>query len=363
MTASKSGMLSLAPIRLLPLFLAAVPAAVLTDSPRLQVSMDAAEADAVLAILAKQKAGARVEPADWERLFATEGFRRLEAREAVMKRPFTREEFQAFVRSDELAARAGALSSTLERWKWLDTAAAAGRALAYLPEGAPIRATVFPVIKPKPNSFVFSQPDPAIFLALDPAVTPEKLGNTLAHELHHIGFGAACPPEDAGAEGLPKPKQEALKWLSAFGEGFAMLAAAGGPDAHPHAASPAEERQRWDRDMERADHDLRALDAFFQKVLEGRLAGEKADERGYSFFGIQGPWYTVGYRMAVSIEKAFGRAELIRSFCDARRLPGAYNRAAERLGLPGARWSPAVAGAFSGSHGAATGGAAQRTDR
>jgi hypothetical protein len=313
-------------------------------SSQLQVSVDPAEADAVLAILRAEKAHAPVEAADWDRLFATEGFRRLEAREAAMKRPFTRAEFQDFVRSDGLLSRAGELSETLERWKTVDVREAAARALAYLPAGARIRATIFPVIKPRSNSFVFSEPDPAIFLALDPAVTPEKLSNTLSHELHHIGFGTTCPLKEAQAEteGLSQRQQDAEKWLSAFGEGFAMLAAAGGPDVHPHAVSPAEERARWDADLKHVDEDLRALDAFFREILDGKLTGDSMDERGFSFFGVQGPWYTVGYRMAVEIEKASGREEMMRAFCDVRRLPETYNRSAEKLHLKGARWSRAL---------------------
>jgi hypothetical protein len=43
--------------------------------------------------------------------------------------------------------------------------------------------------------------------------------------------------------------------------------------------------------------------------------------------------------MAASIERAFGRDDMIRCFCDVRRLPAAYNRAADKLRLRGARWS------------------------
>jgi hypothetical protein len=48
-----------------------------------------------------------------------------------------------------------------------------------------------------------------------------------------------------------------------------------------------------------------------------------------SFFGVQGPWYTVGYTMAVTVEKAFGRAYLVERLCDPPKFLEAYNRAAE----------------------------------
>jgi hypothetical protein len=48
-----------------------------------------------------------------------------------------------------------------------------------------------------------------------------------------------------------------LNWIGGFGEGFAMLAAAGGPDVHPHAVSASDERARWDKDVANFNDDLK----------------------------------------------------------------------------------------------------------
>ena len=168
----------------------------------------------------------------------------------------------------------------------------------------------------------------AIFLAVDPAVTRAKLENTLAHELHHVGYAQSC---EMPAETRPEPAAPvvaARKWLSAFGEGVAMLAAAGGPDVHPHATSPAAERARWDRDVLRVEGDFASLVSFFEDLASGRLAEADADARGMSFFGVQGPWYTVGYTMAVTVERAFGRGELVSRLCNPAAFLETYNRAA-----------------------------------
>ena len=69
---------------------------------------------------------------------------------------------------------------------------------------------------------------------------------------------------------LPESTRNALLWMGAFGEGIAMLAAAGGPDVHPHAVSKAADRERWDRDAARFPEDLRKLEAFFRDLLAGR---------------------------------------------------------------------------------------------
>ncbi len=307
------------------------------QTPPVTVRLVPDEAESALHLLADLEAGKPAADADWARLFGTEGYRRLRQREASLKRPFTDEEFRAFIESPALRARAAALRTTLAEWSRADLGTAGGRARAYLPGGARIQARLYPVIKPASNSFVFDvkTDSAAIFLYLDPAVTRAQLENTLAHELHHIGYAAACrdaSPKSAGTLGI------ASDWMSAFGEGLAMLAAAGGPGVHPHAASDTADRHRWDRDLANAPADLRTLEAFFTDILDGQLTGDALDERGMSFFGVQGPWYTIGYLMTASIERARGRARLVDLICEPRRLLLEYDTISrERPGLP--RWS------------------------
>ena len=308
------------------------------------------EADAVLAILAKRKANQPIADADWQRVFQSEGYMRLKQRETSMKRAFEDADFKTFALSDQLLQRADALAETLARWKHADTTRSANLALAYLPRDATIRAKIFPVIKPRENSFVFDvKENPSIFLYLDPAVSREKFENTLAHELHHIGYGTACPRKDVktAIEKLPQNQQTLLTWIGGFGEGFAMLAAAGGPDVHPHAVSGAEERARWDKDVANFNNDLRKVDAFFNDILAAKLTDDQVQEKGFSFFGVQGPWYTVGWRMAVLIEKTYGRAKLIECMCDQRQLLSTYDRAATKYNrhtrAPLALWSTTAA--------------------
>ena len=51
----------------------------------------------------------------------------------------------------------------------------------------------------------------------------------------------------------------AAHWLGAFGEGEAMLAAAGSADRHPHWEDNAAARAQWDSDMMHFNSDLLAL--------------------------------------------------------------------------------------------------------
>jgi hypothetical protein len=320
-----------------------------SSSSAVEVQLVTDEADAALAILAKRKHNQPITDADWQRVFQSEGYVRLKQRETSMQRSFEDADFKTFMLSDQLAAKTTALEETLARWQRADITRVAQRALAYLPQDAVIRAKIYPVIKPRDNSFVFEvKSDPAIFLYLDPAMSAEKFENTVAHELHHIGYGSTCPRKDV-ADAISKRserEQIMLKLVGAFGEGFAMLAAAGGPDVHPHAVSSAEDRARWDKDVSNFNSDLQKVDMFFTEVLQGKLTERQIQEKGFSFFGIQGPWYTVGWKMAVLIEKTYGRAKLIECMCDQRALLATYNRAATEYNRntrePLALWSNQV---------------------
>ena len=322
---------------------------------RVQLRFDTSEAEAVLAILARHKGNQPVADAEWQRLFSTEPYVRLRKREAGMHRDFSDADFQKFVLSDDLAGRAPALEKTLAEWKQADLSQAAARALAYLPSDAVIHAKVFPVIKPKTNSFVFEvSSDPTIFLYLDPGLNREQFENTVAHELHHIGYASIDARVEAKLN-LPPDARAAAEWAGAFGEGFAMLAAAGGPDVHPHAVSKPEDRARWDHDMANFNQDLKAVEKFLLDVAQGRLKTEEERGKvGQSFFGVQGPWYTVGWKMSVVIEKRYGRARLIECMTDPRELLVTYNQAAaennrahtdDHLAL----WSPELLQSLKGS--------------
>ena len=330
---------------------APAPAGAQADG-RVQLRLDSSQAEAVLAIVAMRQAGKPVPDSAWRRLFGSEPYRRLAQREIAMNRPFTEQAFRDFVLSDDLGARAATLRQTLNEWSSRDLLASARRVLAYLPPEARIRAVVYPVLKPQANSFVYDlRGDPAIFLSLDPRKSSAEFENMVAHELHHIGFAGASPPDSSASRSSGRIRS-VLEWMGAFGEGFAMLAAAGGPDTHPHANSPAEDRDRWDRDMAAFNQDLGRLEAFFLDLLEGRLATqEEVRQRGLSFFGVQGPWYTVGYRMAVIIERRYGRAALIAAMTDPPRLLARYNTAAAELNVAGtpplALWSPRLLGEIS----------------
>ncbi len=348
-----------ATLSLVTLALAAAASHAAPAADRVRIRIDRSEADAVLAILDRRVAGQAIRDADWERLFATPGFRRLETREAAIAKMFARPNggldraaFRAFVTSDSLLTRRTALRRTLADWCRADLHASGTRVLAWLPLGARIHATVYPVIKPRDNSFVFDTArDPAIFLFLDPALPRAHFENTVAHECHHIGFASVAALRDSAEAGRSDDAQAALGWASAFGEGFAMLAAAGGPEVHPKADCPAAERARWDADVASFDTDLARVQAFLLDVAEGRLRDEAVrDSIGGSFFGEQGPWYTVGWVMASRIAADEGRARVIECMLDPALFLATFDRVAEARERAGkerlARWSPELVAAL-----------------
>lgn len=317
------------------------------EPPVLQVRVVTDEADAALAILEERARTGAVAPASWERLWKSEGFVRLKKRSESFGAKDVEQGFRDFLTSAEPLSHARELRQALETWKHLDATAAARRAGAYLPPGIPLRVAIYPVIKKSTNSFVFElKTNPAMFMYIDPKIGPAKLENTLAHELHHVGI-AGCPkPPDF--DRLSAAQKTAFEDLGAFGEGLAMLAAAGGPDVHPHATSDPAAWLVWERDVASFNTDLRRLEAFFRDLLAGRLTEDEANKRLFSFIdaeGVpQGPFYTVGWKMAAMVERARGRDALVKLLCDPRALLAAYNELAaahprnDGEGL--ATWSP-----------------------
>jgi hypothetical protein len=318
-----------------------------SDNSRIQVTADFSEADAVLAILEKRQGKQDVTAADWQALFATEPYQRLKKREAAMNRTFTDDDFKRFVLSGDLLSQYAALRSTVAAWRQADVKLDAMRILPYLPPESVIRTKVYPVIKPKHNSFVFeADTDPAIFLYVDPTVSRESFANTVAHEMHHIGLSSVDKQYEEKIASLPDPAKAVAEWMGAFGEGEAMLAAAGGPDVDPVETATAELKENWERGKRDFNQDLDQVNAFFLDVLNGKVKGDAIREKAGSFFGLQGPWYTVGYRMAVMVEKGYGRKSLIECMRDRRLLLARYNQLAEesnrKAGLQFALWSPEI---------------------
>jgi hypothetical protein len=330
------------------LSLSSVPHLRASEVERVEVKLDTSEAEQVLAILTKRGHAQSITDADWNTLFATEPYQRLKRRETAMHREFTDDDFKKFVLSDELGREENDLARTLAAWKKADLRAGGLRVLQYLPAQATIHVKVFPEIKPKHNSFVFdADTDPAIFLYLDPKVSRQEFDITVSHEMHHIGLSSTDKLYQQKIASLPPSPQKAAQWMGAFGEGLAVLAAAGGPDVPPNQYSQPDVQQNWEQGMKNFDRDLGTLNQFFLDVLEERLKDDAADQKAYTFFGnIQGPWYTVGYRMATLVERRYGRPALIECMLDRRLLLVRYNHAAEELNASGKDhlplWSPAV---------------------
>lgn len=302
------------------------------SSPETDIAVDATESLLTLAVARRLAAGEKLDEEAWLEIYETTAFRRLVEREQSLGRSFTRDGFARWVEDELTGADLEALAKTLEAWKATDFERLAEGIRPYLPADAPIRATVYVVLKPRDNSFVFDLGgDPAIFVYLDPKKSRGEFTNMVLHELHHIGFGTGCPPPEVVAEldGDPSPRRDALRWLGAFGEGLAMLAAAGGPDVHPHATSPQEDRARWDGDVARVREDQALLGTFFSEVLDGTLTGDVQAQRAFSFYGVQGPWYTVGWVMAAHVERTLGRRVLVQAFCDPHRILDVVNESVQ----------------------------------
>ena len=287
-----------------------------------------------MAILGARRSGESVPERAWHALFTSEGYRNLAIRERGMHRDFSDSAFRSFVLSDSLLIRYEALASALVSYRQMDIAGDARRALSYLPDGASIHARLYIEIKPRTNSFVFPVPEGrAIFLYLDPTVDRARAERDIVtHELHHIGFSESCAELHAPSP----PRETARQYSGALGEGFAMLATAGSPDVDPHELSTPPTRERWYRDLSRWKEDFPKVQSFLLDVAEGRLSNaDSMAAIAAPFWGdAQGAWYTVGYMLATTIERAQGRDVLRRNICERASLMSTYNQIARDRALP-----------------------------
>jgi hypothetical protein len=321
---------------------------------RIQLTLDASEARQALVILRKEQARQAVTDADWQKLFATVPYQWLKAREAGMHRDFTDEDFKKFLQAPETVARAGEWAQTLDGMERADMAGIGKRVLDWLPAGAVIKARVFPMIKPKTNSFVWrnAQGEPAIFVYMEKQARAQ-FETTVAHECHHIGLFSLDALRKKMYADLPENVWQAAEWMGAFGEGEAVLAAAGSTDLRPHWEDDAVARAHWDSDMMHFNQDLATLTQFFNDVIDGNLKGDAIQEKAFTFYGDQGPWYTVGYEMAALVEKRFGRKVFTDCLLDPRLLLVRYNEVAAEANQNGsslALWPESLLQHMYGDH-------------
>ncbi len=85
---------------------------------------------------------------------------------------------------------------------------------------------------------------------------------------------------------MPPNVKRALNWMTEFGEGEAMLAAAGSSDRHPHWEDDGEARARWDGDTMHFNADLQSIQQLLMDILDSKLTSdEDIQKRAAPFWG------------------------------------------------------------------------------
>ena len=281
--------------------------------------------------LFKETLQSSVRLSDWNRLFQTRGYKLLKKREQEMESPFTDNEFQNFIQSQANKICVHSYKNSFQHFKDIDLLDIQKKVMKYLPKKAFFNTTIIPVIKPKKNSFVHRiEGESYLFISLEKDCSKAKLENKLIHELHHIGLDSVYDPKKY--QSLDKNSQKMIEWTNAFGEGFAMLAAVGGPQYHP---VPFDEKAKevWDEKIKNFEVDFKKIQKFLFHILDGQFEDEKTLlKKGMELMmnnGGQGSWYTVGWKLSVIIEEILSRQALIDCMEDLRNVYLNYNKAVE----------------------------------
>ncbi len=280
-------------------------------------------------ILEKQNKNKSIVKNDWKNLYSSKGYKWLVKRENDMGNEFSKNEFKSFLLDENQINKYENYMKSWELLKNIELDQLLAKTKKYLPEKAKIDTKIIPVIKPKNNSFVHEIKNKLVlFIYLEPGISSAKLENKLIHELHHIGFDDIYTPEKYNY--LSQRSQKIIEWTNAFGEGFAMLAAAGGPNNHPNKFEE-KSKQKWDSNIKRFNKDFELIEEFFDRILKDDFSSEKElYERGYELMvnnGGQGSWYTVGWKIAVVIEKILGKEVLLDCMLELTKLYPRYNEA------------------------------------
>lgn len=319
------------------------------------------QVECVLKILGKMHNNETITQSDWEDLFLSKGYQWLAKRDDDMYEKLKIKEtnesdfksfllgegqvskYENFLRSHGISKSSDIESFILERplkdyenflrayklFKSIDIERIILDTKNYLPKDAKIETYIIPVIKPLNNSFVHTIENTLVlFLNLTPDISKEKLENTLIHELHHIGFANVHKPEKY--KYLSEQAQMLIEWTTSFAEGFAMLAAARGPDNHPNKYYKIQ-KELWDVNIKRFNEDFSKIENFLLKILNEEFPdNEELYKEGFELMtnnGGQGSWYTVGWKVAVVIEKVEGKERLLECMSDLTKLYSTYNEA------------------------------------
>ena len=264
---------------------------------------------------------------DWNSLFTTKGYQMLKQRGKDMDNNFADSGFKEFLLDEETSSYLENYKNSLNRFLDIDLDYLILKTKKYLPQSAEINTAIIPVIKPDPNSFVHSINNRLLlFIYLEPNISKDKLENKLIHEFHHIGLDDIYNKSDYSH--LIDSAQKMIEWTNAFGEGFAMLAAAGGIDKHPNNFSE-ESKKLWDKNMKNFNTDFKKIENFRLNILYDNFHNDKEIyNKGFEIMvnnGGQGSWYTVGYKVAKVIEKTANRKVLIDCMDDLTKLYTVYN--------------------------------------
>ena len=276
--------------------------------------------------------------------------------ESVLKSPaakhisetqaLTPENIKRYITSAEFKAQTAAFQFSLREWRNAHHQLIEHRLDEYLPPEGQLPLTVVAVLAPgfTHAEFDTNSASPQVFVPLLPSMLHMQVETYVGEQAYLLASAITIKSLRPHYDRMTGSVRLAVEYITEFRRGIALLAGIGGPGLHVCATCPRAERQQWDNDFVAFSADLRTLDKLLlaTALAETDLEGQRSQ---LDSVGVV-PWQVVGYRMAVMIERHYGRKVVPNLLRDPRMLLELYNRAAVEDNAAGAvdkplpLWSP-----------------------
>jgi hypothetical protein len=289
----------------------------------LQVHIDLSEAEAMLSAAKASRDNNQIGNAQLESILRTSAAKHLSGTHTL-----TADSIKRYAADTEISTQIDELQFSLREWRIASLQQIEHRVGQYLPSEGQISLTVIVVLAP---GFTVAEFDtasipPRVFVPLLPSMFHMRIETYVGEQVYLLASAIPAKALHPHYDQMTDSVRLAVGYTTEFRRGIALLAGDGSIGLHICATCPLAERQQWDNNLAEFSKDLLVLDKL---LLTTALAESDIEGQRLKLDAIDAvQWQVVGYRMAVMIERHYGRKVVPNLVRDPRMLLELYNLAA-----------------------------------